>query len=60
MENVKIFIDGIQKDVYGFFYIFDSKYYFVYTEKEVDENGYVILYMSKLDGCAGLSQNKPY
>ena len=48
MENVKIFIDGIQKDVYGLFYVFDSKYYFIYTEKEVDENGYVILYMSQV------------
>lgn len=48
MENVKIFIDGIQKDVYGLFYVFNSKYYFIYTEKEVDENGYVILYMSQV------------
>ena len=48
MENVKIFIDGIQKEVYGLFYVFDSKYYFIYTEKEVDENGYVILYMSQV------------
>jgi len=48
MENVKIFIDGIQKDVYGLFYVFDSKYYFIYTDKEVDENGYVILYMSQV------------
>ena len=48
MENIKIFIDGIQKDVYGLFYVFDSKYYFIYTEKEVDENGYVILYMSQV------------
>lgn len=48
METVKIFIDGIQKDVYGLFYVFDSKYYFIYTEKEVDENGYVILYMSQV------------
>ena len=48
MENIKIFIDGIQKDVYGLFYVFDSKYYFIYTEKELDENGYVILYMSQV------------
>lgn len=46
MENVKIWIDGIQKDVFGLFYIFNSKYYFVYTEKELDENDYVILYMT--------------
>ena len=48
MENIKIFIDGNQKDVYGLFYVFNSKYYFIYTEKEVDENGYVILYMSQV------------
>ena len=48
MENVKIFIDGIQRDVCGLFYVFDSKYYFIYTEKEVDENGYAILYMSQV------------
>lgn len=48
MDSVKIFIDGFQKDVYGLFYVFDSKYYFIYTEKEVDENGYVILYMSQV------------
>ena len=46
MENVKIWIDGIQKDVFGIFYVFDSKYYFIYTEKELDENNYVILYMT--------------
>lgn len=48
MDSVKIFIDGIQKEVYGLFYVFDSKYYFIYTEKEVDENGYVILYMCQV------------
>jgi hypothetical protein len=48
MENIKIILDGVQKDVYGLFYIFNSKYYFIYTEKEVDENDYVILYMSQI------------
>lgn len=48
MENVKILVDGIQKDVHGLFYVFNSKYYFIYTEKEVDENNYVILYMSQV------------
>lgn len=46
MENIKIWIDGVQKDVFGLFYIFNSKYYFIYTEKELDENGYVVLYMT--------------
>lgn len=48
MENVKIFIDGIQKDVYGLFYIYNSKYYFIYTEKELDEKDYVLLYMTQV------------
>lgn len=48
MENVKIYIDGTQKDVYGLFYIFNSKYYFIYTEKELDENDYVLLYMTQV------------
>lgn len=48
MENIKIFVDGIEKDVFGLFYIYDSKYYFIYTEKEVDENNYVILYMTSV------------
>lgn len=48
MDNVKILIDGVQKDVYGIFYIYESRYYFIYTEKEIDENGYVILYMTQV------------
>ena len=38
MENIKILIDGVEKDVYGLFYTYDSRYYFIYTEKEIDEN----------------------
>ena len=45
MENVKILVDGVEKEVFGIFYIYNSKYYFIYTDKEIDENGYVILYM---------------
>lgn len=48
MDNVKIFIDGIEKEVFGLFYIYNSKYYFIYTERELDENGYVILYMTQV------------
>lgn len=48
MDSVKVIIDGIEKNVDGLFYIFDSKYYFVYTAKEVDENNYVILYMMQV------------
>lgn len=53
MENVQITIDGILKDVYGIFYIYNSKYYFIYTEKELDESGYVVLYMTQV----GLAAN---
>ena len=48
MESVKILIDGIEKEVFGVFYVYNAKYYFIYTEKEIDENGYVILYMTQV------------
>ena len=59
MENVKILIDGIQKDVHGIFYSFESKYYFIYTEKEVDENNYVILYMTQVGRETKNTENGP-
>ena len=32
MENVKIILEnGTQTDVLGVFYVFNSKYYFIYT-----------------------------
>lgn len=44
MEKVNIILEsGIEKEVYSIFYLYDSKYYFIYTEKNIDENGYVIL-----------------
>lgn len=46
MENVKIiFENGMESNVNGLFYIFDSKYYFIYTNGEIDENDYVKLYV---------------
>ena len=46
MDIVKILSeDGQQKEVNGIFYLYNSKYYLIYTEKEIDENGYVILYL---------------
>lgn len=46
MENVKIISDnGTEIIVNGIFYIFNSKYYFIYTTCEVDENEYVKLYV---------------
>lgn len=44
MDKTKIIIDGnIEKEVDCIFYLYNSKYYFIYTEKDIDENNYVIL-----------------
>ena len=59
MENIKILVDGIEKNVYGLFYVYDSKYYFIYTEKEVDESGYVILYMTQVGKETKNTENGP-
>ena len=46
MENTKIFIDnGSEANVNGIFYVFNSKYYFIYTMSELDETDYVRLYV---------------
>lgn len=46
MENVKIISDnGVEINVNGLFYIFNSKYYFIYTTGETDENQYIKLYV---------------
>jgi hypothetical protein len=46
MNNAKIFLEnGSQTDVKGIFYIFNSKYYFLYTLGELAENEYVQLYL---------------
>lgn len=46
MESVKIILDtGQEIEVYGIFYIFNSKYYFMYTAKEFDGEEYVKLYV---------------
>lgn len=46
MENVKIILDnGAETNVNGIFYVFNSKYYFIYTSGELDETGYVKLYV---------------
>ncbi len=37
--------NGILKEVYGIFYLYNSKYYFIYTENEIDENGYTVLHL---------------
>ena len=46
MDNVKIISDnGVEVNVNGIFYVFNSKYYFIYTMGELDENEYVKLYL---------------
>lgn len=46
MEDVRIFLnDGVETNVNGIFYVFNSKYYFIYTTGELEENEYVKLYV---------------
>lgn len=46
MDKFKIITSsGIEKEVDGIFYLFNSKYFFTYTEKDLDENGYVIFHL---------------
>ena len=46
MENITIISDnGVEINVNGIFYVFNSKYYFIYTMGEIDENEYVKLYV---------------
>lgn len=57
MENAKIFLDnGTEANVNGIFYVFNSKYYFIYTMSELDENDYVRLYVVQV--CKEI-QNTP-
>lgn len=57
MENTKLFLDnGTQTNVNGIFYVFNSKYYFIYTMSELDENDYVKLYVVQV--CKEI-QNTP-
>ena len=57
MENTKIFLDnGTETNVNGIFYVFNSKYYFIYTMSELDETDYVRLYIVQV--CKEI-QNTP-
>lgn len=57
MENTKIFLDnGTETNVNGIFYVYNSKYYFIYTMSELDENDYVRLYVVQV--CKEI-QNTP-
>ena len=49
MQDIKIILEnGEQKDVSCIFYMYNSKYYIIYTEKELDQNGYVVLHLSQV------------
>ena len=49
MEKLNIILEnGIDTDVNCMFYLYNSKYYFIYTTKEIDENGYVVLYLTQI------------
>ena len=48
MEEIKIYLNGVETLVNGLLFVNDGKYYFVYTLKEIDENDYVVLYVSKV------------
>lgn len=46
MENISIFLEnGVPTNVNGIFYIFNSKYYFMYTLKEPVDDEYIQLYV---------------
>lgn len=46
MDKLKIILEnGVEKEVNCYFFLYNLKYYFMYTEKEIDENGYVIFYL---------------
>lgn len=49
MENVKIILDnGSEINVNGIFYVFNSKYYFIYTTGEMDGTDYAKLYVAQV------------
>lgn len=49
MEKLNIILEnGIEQEVNCLFYLYNSKYYFIYTTKEIDENGYVVLYLAQI------------
>ena len=49
MEKLNIILEnGIDQEVNCLFYLYNQKYYFIYTTKEIDENGYVVLYLTQV------------
>lgn len=57
MKNVRIILDnGVEENVNGIFYVFNSKYYFMYTSLESVDNDYIRLYIVQV--CKEI-QNTP-
>ena len=48
MDNVEVTIENVAKSVQGIYYISNNNYYFLFTEKKRDENGYIILNIVKV------------
>lgn len=60
MDKTEIFLeDGTKKLVSCIFYLYNSSYYFLYTENEKDENGYIKLYLVKVGKETVNSENGP-
>ena len=60
MEKLNIILEnGIDQEVNCLFYLYNSKYYFIYTTKEIDENGYVLLYLAQIGKEVKNTENGP-
>ena len=60
MDKTEIFLEnGIKKTVSCIFYLYNSNYYFLFTENEKDENGYIKLYLAKVGKETVNSENGP-
>ena len=60
MDDAKIILEnGIETSVKGIFYIFNSKYYFIYTTGEPVDNDYTQLYLSQVYKEIQNTQNGP-
>ena len=60
MEKFNILLEnGSTKEVDSLFYLYNYKYYFIYTEKELDENSYVILNVVQVGKEVNQTPNGP-
>lgn len=59
MEFIRAILEnGTEKDVNSIFYSYNGMYYLIYTDKEIDENGYVILNVCKVGKNQGSADNE--